>query len=578
MCHGYGLRGPRRRVESGPAPEDFCVDGPRVELAQTLLMLTRSYPTKHGEVSLRVARETDIDPLIALNKLCFPSMVEHNVVWNRGQLANHLRLFPEGQVVAEYEGRVVGATSSLIVSMGTDPYRQHTYAGVTDGGFFHNHDPQGDTLYGADVYVHPDLRGHGIGHALYEARRELCVRLNLRRILAGGRLYGYHAHAGGLTAEEYVRSVESGERQDLVLSFQLREGFVVRGILRNYIQDPLSHNRATLIEWQNSQHRPRQDEDFRKVRVACVQYQVRRVASFEEFANQTEYFVQTASEYRADFVMFPELFTVQLLSQDPLKKLPSREGIKQLAELEQPFMELMGRLARVYGVHIVAGTHPIARSGLIYNATPFFFPDGRHVLQPKLHITPSERRHWGITGGNELRVIATAKAKVGILICYDSEFPEAARYLADQGAEIIFVPYCTDTREGHLRVRYCSQARAIENQLYVATAGIIGNLPSVAAMDIHYGQAAVYTPSDFEFARDGVQAQADSNVEMLLVTDLDINDLYRSRESGSVTPRLDRRKDLFEYRSKVQNDLNDLTLEDSLPIEPVAPLEPDEAE
>jgi predicted amidohydrolase len=303
------------------------------------------------------------------------------------------------------------------------------------------------------------------------------------------------------------------------------------------------------------------------VRVACVQYQVRRVNSFEEFADQTEYFVETAADYRADFVMFPELFSVQLLSQDKLKKLPSVEGIQELTKLERPFMDLMSRLAREYGLHVIGGTHPIARDGAIYNVCPMFFPDGSHVLQPKLHITPSEKSYWGITGGNELRVFATAKAKIGILICYDSEFPEAARHLADQGAEIIFVPYCTDNREGHLRVRYCSQARAIENQVYVATAGIIGNLPSVAAMDIHYGQAAVFTPSDFAFARDGVQAQADSNVEMLLVTDLDINDLYRSRTSGSVTPRLERRRDLFEFRSYIKDDLSNLSLEDCAPVD-----------
>jgi predicted amidohydrolase/GNAT superfamily N-acetyltransferase len=533
-------------------------------------MQPRTISGPAGTITLRLTRESDFDGLIALDKLCFPTMVEQNIVWNRGQLSNHIRVFPEGQIVAELDGRIVGAVSSLIVNMGTDPYRPHTYAGITDGGFFHNHDPEGDTLYGADVFVHPELRGQQVGHALYELRRELCRRLNLRRILAGGRLFGYHEVASKLTPEAYVHAVELGQLRDVVLSFQLREGFVVRGILRNYIRDPLSANFATLIEWLNPDYRARASEESRKVRVACVQYQVRRIPSFESFADQVEYFVSTAADYRADFVMFPELFSVQLLSQDGLKHLPSVEGIEELAKLERPFMELIGRLSRKYGIHIIAGTHPVARDGAIYNVAPFFFPDGSHILQPKLHITPSEKRSWGITGGNELRVIDTPKAKVGILICYDSEFPEAARYLGDQGAEIIFVPYCTDNREGHLRVRYCCQARAIENQVFVATAGIIGNLPSVPAMDIHYGQAAVYSPCDFEFARDGIQAQADSNVEMLLVTDLDIHDLYRSRTSGSVTPRLDRRRDLFEIRTHLQNDLHGLTEEDALPIEPLA--------
>jgi predicted amidohydrolase len=101
----------------------------------------------------------------------------------------------------------------------------------------------------------------------------------------------------------------------------------------------------------------------------------------------------------------------------------------------------------------------------------------------------------------------------------------------------------------------CSAARAIENQIYVATAGVVGNLPDVPAMDIHYGRAAVFTPSDFEFARDGIQAEADPNVETMLVTDLDISDLYRSRLNGSVTPVTDRRTDLFEFHNKLSNEM-----------------------
>ncbi len=512
-------------------------------------MSLRKFMTSRGEATLRLVEPGDIPALIKLNKLCFPAMVEQNVVWSRAQLQNHLRLFPDGQILVELGGEVVGAIASLIVHMGTDPYRQHTYAGVTDGGYFHNHDPQGDTLYGADVYVHPGCRGLGLGHELYQARRELCVRLGLRRILAGGRMHGYADHAERLTAEQYVEAVEAGKLKDMVLGFQLREGFVVRGVLRNYIRDPLSRNAATLIEWSNPHYKPLDDRQ-RKVRVAAVQYKVRRIRDFQEFAEQIEYFVETAFDYRADFVLFPEFNTVQLLSQETMRNLPALEGIAKLADLTDDVLGLYKRLAKTYGVHIVGGSHPMRQDGKLINTCPLVLPDGRVMLQPKLHITPSEKRYWGIEGGNQLSVFPTAKAKVGILICYDSEFPEAARYLADQGVEILFVPYCTDDRQGYCRVRYCCQARAIENQIYVATAGIVGNLPSVAAMDIHYGRAAVYSPADFEFARDGIQAEADSNVEMLLVSDLDINDLYRSRSAGSVRPRLDRRPDLFEYRAK----------------------------
>jgi predicted amidohydrolase len=214
----------------------------------------------------------------------------------------------------------------------------------------------------------------------------------------------------------------------------------------------------------------------------------------------------------------------------------------------------MRKLATRYGLTIIAGSQPIAREGKLFNTCFVCLPSGEIVGQPKLHITPNERKWWGISGGNNLQAIDTPKAKIGVLICYDVEFPEAARYLADQGAEILFVPFCTDNRQGYLRVRYCAQARAIENQIYVALAGNVGNLPDVGNLDINYGQAAVLTPSDFAFARDGIAAEADSNEETLLVCDVDLDDLHASRSDGTVTPRLDRRADLFRMVSLLPGD------------------------
>jgi len=527
-------------------------------------MLAFYYETKLGSVHIRQATEEDIPRLIEMNLQAFPLMAEENVVWSERQLLNHQALFPQGQLVAEINGRIVGAIASLIVNSGRDPYRAHTYGGITDGGYFHNHDASGDTLYGADVYVDPDSQGSGVGAALYEARRRLCRSLNLRRILAGGRLSNYAEHADTLSPESYVEKVKAAELNDPVLTFQLREGFTVRGILRHYITDPMSLNNASLIEWLNPDYT--ENEKSSKVRIACVQYQVRKIKTFEDFANQVEYFVETAADYKSDFVLFPEFFSVQLLS--VFEPLPALEGIRRLAkEFTQPLIELLSGLSSKYNLYIIGGSHPIEHGDELRNESMIFDPDGRYVSQPKLHITPAEQRYWGISGGHELVVLPTPKARIAVQICYDVEFPEATQYLADQGVEILFVPYCTDDRHGQLRVRYCAQARAIENQIFVATAGIIGNLPSVPAMDIHYGQAAVFTPSDFEFARDGIQAIADSNVETLLVTDIDTEDLHRSRTAGSVTPRLDRRTDLFELKVKLKNLKTDAHLTDAPEID-----------
>jgi predicted amidohydrolase/ribosomal protein S18 acetylase RimI-like enzyme len=497
-------------------------------------------------VRVREATRKDIPALMELNRAAYPGLAGENVVWGETHLLSHLRVFPPGQLVAEVKGKILGAVSSLIVNLGSEPLRHHTWAGITDSGYFTSHDPQGDTLYGADVYVHPDARGMMVGHALYEARRALCRRFNLRRILAGGRLWNYSEHAEKMSPQEYAQRVQAGEFRDLVLSFQLREGFQLRGVMPNYLRDPRSHNHASLIEWLNPEYKPR-PAGSRKVRVACVQYQMRKVGSFAEFARQVSYFVDVAADYRSDFVLLPELFSVQLLSR--LDALSPLEGMKKLAEYTPRFNKLMSDLAVKYGLTIIAGSHPVFAGPKLLNVAHVCLPDGKIVAQPKLHITPNERKWWGISGGQTLGVVETPKAKIGVLICYDVEFPEAVRHLADEGAEILFVPFCTDNRQGYLRVRYCAQARAIENQIYVALTGNVGNLPDVANMDVQYGQAAVFTPADFAFARDGIAAEADSNEETVLVCDLDLDSLHDSRSSGTVTPRLDRRPDLFQFVS-----------------------------
>ncbi len=518
---------------------------------------------KKVSIKIREALSDDIPALIALNKAAYPVLAGENIVWGESHLRSHQQAFPQGQLVAEVSGRIVGAASTLIVDMGRAPLRFHTWSGITDSGYFTNHDPLGDTLYGADVYVHPDARGLGVGAELYEARRQLCRRLNKRRILAGGRLWNYDEQAAKMSPDEYAQRVAAGELKDLVLSFQLREGFILRGVMPNYLRDAKSHNFASLIEWLNPEYKaPR--EGVRKVRVACVQYQMRKVKSFAEFARQITYFVDVAADYEADYLLLPELVTVQLLSATEART--PQEGMRRLSDYTPKFVSLLQKLAMDYDLTIIGGSHPTHVGGDLLNICHVCLPSGQIVEQPKIHITPNERRWWGIRGGGTLQIIDTPRARIGVLICYDVEFPEAARYLADQGAEIIFVPFCTDNRQGYLRVRYCAQARAIENQIYLALAGNVGNLPDVNNMDIQYGQAAVLTPSDFAFARDGIAAEADSNEETVLICDLDLDDLHQSRDGGTVTPRLDRRSDLFKLTTSMPDKTRGVTHPEEGPL------------
>ena len=184
-------------------------------------------------------------------------------------------------------------------------------------------------------------------------------------------------------------------------------------------------------------------------------------------------------------------------------------------------------------------------NGDIHNVSYVFLRDGSVHAQSKIHPTPDERYWWNIKGGDRVDTIDTDCGPIGVLVCYDSEFPELARSLADQGAFLIFVPFCTDERRGYLRVRYCCHARAIENQLYVILSGVVGNLPKVENMDIHYAESCILTPCDFAFARDGVAADTAANTETIAFADLRLADLRVARQSGTTRNFMDRRFDLY---------------------------------
>jgi predicted amidohydrolase len=284
------------------------------------------------------------------------------------------------------------------------------------------------------------------------------------------------------------------------------------------------------------------------VRVATVQFQMRRISDRQEFAAQVEYFVAVAADYKADFVVFPELVTMELLSLEETP-LPPAAAVDRLTGYTEWYKDFVSALSVRYGINIIAGSHVTRDArGEIKNIAFVALRDGAVHAQEKIHATPNEASWWKVKGGDAVNAIETDCGTVGVLICYDAEFPELARRLADQGALILFVPFCTDEQRGYLRVRYCSQARAIENQCFVALSGVVGNLANVQNMDVHYGQSCVLTPCDFAFARDGVAADTSANVEAVAFADLRLDDLQRARSSGTVRTLSDRRLDLYQVK------------------------------
>jgi predicted amidohydrolase len=281
------------------------------------------------------------------------------------------------------------------------------------------------------------------------------------------------------------------------------------------------------------------------IRVASVQFAVKHTPSPEDFFSRVDHFVRVASEYGADFVCFPEHFTLQILSGEPQMLSPS-DAISRLTELTPLLRERLRQLAHKYAINIIGGSHATRiDNGETHNITYVALRDGTLHARHKLHPTPDEKSLWEISGGIGAEPVETDCGAIGVMICYDSEFPEMARHLTDAGVKLFFVPYCTDTRHGHLRVRYCCHARTVENQCYVVTAGLVGNIDNVANMDINYAQSAILTPSDHPFARDGIAAETGENVEMMIFADLSPDALDAARVKGSVRNLHDRRAELY---------------------------------
>ncbi|HLG02634.1 MAG TPA: bifunctional GNAT family N-acetyltransferase/carbon-nitrogen hydrolase family protein [Bacteroidia bacterium] len=496
------------------------------------------------KIKLRKLKLRDYERVTGMQHSCFPNMKP----WTQEQFTNLLKIFPEGQFGIEYDGKLVASSSSHIIRY-SEATETQTWGELTDHGMITNHNPGGDTLYGIEIMVDPQHRGMKLSRRLYEARQKLAREKNLKRILVGGRIPNYHKYANKLTAEQYVERVMDKKIYDPVLTAQLANGFALKRLLPDYLpNDKESLGYATVLEWTNYTYKPNPEREapLAYIRTCAVQYQMRMINSWEEFARQCEYFVDVASDYRCDVLLFPEMFTMQLLSFLPNKS--TGNAIRLLHQFTPQYEELFTRLAIKYNINIIAGTHFTIEEEDLYNVSYLFRRNGTVGKQYKLHITPHEKKWWGVKPGNKMEVFDTDIGRIAIIICYDIEFPEVARIAVKKGAQILFVPFNTDERRGYLRVRYCSQARAIENQVYVVIAGCVGNLPEVDNIDIQYAQSAIFTPSDVEFHREGIATEAPANTETLIFQDLDLNLLDRNRQYGSVQPLNDRRPDLYHIQ------------------------------
>ena len=495
-------------------------------------------------LSLRTIEKADYPEIAQLMNLVFPDV---GGAWPRSTIMDLIRQFPDGQICIEDNGKIVGAALTIKVDYNRFSL-PHVYTDIIDTNNVIQNNPKGDAMYGLDVFVHPDYRGLRLGRRLYDARKELCRSKNFKAILTGGRIPNYQEHADELSVTEYIDKIKRRELHDPILSFQLANDFDVKRLMRNYLpEDDASQGYATLLEWDNFFY----EEDIHSVhdiektlvRIGVVQWQMRAMRDLDDLMDQAEFFVSSLSNYKADFALFPEFFNAPLMGLQEGQN--SVEAIRFLASFSEEIKHRFSQMAVTYNINIIAGSVPVLEDEKLYNVSYLLQRDGHIEAQYKVHITPHEEKDWVIDGGNEVKVFETDAGRIGILICYDSEFPELGRMMAEQGVQIIFVPFWTDTKNGYQRVRICSQARAIENECYVAIGGSVGNLPRVDNVDIQYAQSAVFSPSDIYFPHDATLTEASANTEMIIFADVDLTKLKQLNTEGSVTNLKHRRHDIY---------------------------------
>lgn len=290
--------------------------------------------------------------------------------------------------------------------------------------------------------------------------------------------------------------------------------------------------------------------------IAAVQYGIGPLRSENEFWNRIRRHIAKAQSEGAKLIVFPEYLTAHLLSL--ASAMNNSQACEYLHRFTDEYKSRFTKMSRETGTIILAGTHihrdgaPTGSDAGYYNEAFLFFPDGRIEGYKKVHLTPEEQRAWPLLPGDTYQVHDTEVGRVAIQICYDIEFPEGSRIVADKGAEIILCPSYTDTAAGYWRVRHCSQARAIENQLYVALSGLVGSMPGVEQADVGYCQAGIFAPCDKPFPANGIIAVGSTNRNGIVCASADLELLAHNRTYGGVAPFYDRRPDLYAgYSSKL---------------------------
>jgi predicted amidohydrolase len=269
------------------------------------------------------------------------------------------------------------------------------------------------------------------------------------------------------------------------------------------------------------------------MKLALAQFGVAAPKDFDDFAARIEAIAREAKAGGADILVLPE-YASMVLAGAFIKSPDIAAELEAVVTHADALIAAMQNIARGVGLFILGGSVPMRSGAKIHNRAPFISASGAVAFQDKQSMTRFEAERWGIAGGDGPRVFATPFGKIGVSICYDSEFPLHVRAQVTAGAEIVFIPSCTDSIAGFNRVRLSARARAVENQCFFATSPLVGTAPWSGAIDENHGYAAVYGPPDKFFPENGVLVRGELDETTLVFADIDLARSENVRRDGGV--------------------------------------------
>ncbi|PRY92540.1 carbon-nitrogen hydrolase family protein [Donghicola tyrosinivorans] len=271
------------------------------------------------------------------------------------------------------------------------------------------------------------------------------------------------------------------------------------------------------------------------MKVAAAAYPIDWHDSWASYADKIRRWVYEAAENGAQMMVFPEYGAMELASLAGAERAGDlAQSITAVSERVAEADALHAALAQETGTYILAASAPVPDRDKVVNRARFFNPAGDMVFQDKQIMTRFEREDWDIAGGGPLKVFDTPFGKVGILICYDSEFPLLGRSLIEAGAEIILVPSATEALAGYTRVRIGAMSRALEGQCVTVMASNVGEAPWCEAVDVNTGMGGVFCPPDKGFAANGVLAEGVMNTPGWTYAEVDVEQIRQVRLDGGV--------------------------------------------